>query len=95
MNSDKVLEKARKKMIADALRAKGMTQQDLAIQVGRALGTVQNWISGKSIPELTPEETAQLCAAFDCSLEDLAVMFPGRSKRREAIRQSWRKDSPE
>jgi transcriptional regulator with XRE-family HTH domain len=96
MSLDKISEQERKRMIADTLRKKGMTQQDLAVILGRALGTVQNWIRGVSIPELTPEETIQLCRAVGCSLEELAQMFPGLSRRRAAIKRRFRqKNAPE
>ncbi len=75
-------------MIMDVLSRKGLTQQDLATLTGRGPRTIQSWVSGESIPELTPEEAVELCDLFGCTIEDLAQLFPGRSKRRAAIRQS-------
>jgi DNA-binding XRE family transcriptional regulator len=83
-------QEARKKMIADALSRQAMTQNDLANLIGRGLTTIQAWISGRSVPELTPEETIELCKALDCTVEGLAEMFPGRSRRRAAIREKHR-----
>ncbi len=77
-------------MIADALVRQGITQTDLAQMLGRGLATVQAWISGRSTPELTPEETIELCQTLNCSVHELAKMFPGRSRRRAAIRDSHR-----
>jgi transcriptional regulator with XRE-family HTH domain len=80
-------EEARKQMIYEVLSRQGLSQQDLASLLGRSLRTVQSWISKESIPEVTFEEAIQIRDALDCTLEELAIMFPGRSKRREAIRK--------
>jgi len=80
-------------MIADALERQGMTQTELAIALGRSWTTVQAWVNQRATPEMTPEETLQMCQVFNCSLEDLVTMFPGRSKRRKAI-QDYAKANP-
>ena len=77
-------------MIAEALERQGMTQTDLASVLDRGWTTISGWISGRTTPELTPEETLELCRVFDCSLEDLTKMFPGKSRRRAAIKESHR-----
>lgn len=75
-------------MIADALERQSINQSDLARILGRGLATVQAWIGGRSIPEMTPEETLEMCQVFNCSLEELAKLFPGKSRRRAAIKSS-------
>jgi plasmid maintenance system antidote protein VapI len=88
----------RRQMIAETLERQGLTQTDLTVALGRGWTTIQGWISGKTIPEMTPEETLEMCQVFNCSLEDLVAMFPGRSRRRAAIKESHRvkhKKTPE
>ena len=80
----------KKQMILDALARQGLSQVDLANMLDRGLATVQTWVSGTSTPELTPEEALEMCRVFGCSLEDLASMFPGRSRRRSGIKESHR-----
>lgn len=84
---DDLSEEARKQMINEVLAQRGMTQQDLATILGRSLRTVQSWISGESIPELTFEEVLEVSGALDQPLESLAKMFPGTSRRRAGIRR--------
>jgi transcriptional regulator with XRE-family HTH domain len=74
--------------ILTLLKGRQMSQQDLATSIGRPIQTVQRWIHGKSIPELTPIEFIELRSALDCSYEDLAVFFPGHSRRNAAIKAS-------
>lgn len=85
----------RRLMISEKLAEKGLSQQDLATKIGRSLATVHNWIAGTTVPEVTFEEAIEIRESLDCSLEDLAQMFPGRSKRRAAIKQSLRQKTPE
>lgn len=80
------IEQERRQMIADALERQGLSQRDLARGSGRGWTTIQNWLKGRATPELTPEETIEMCGLLGCTLEDLAKMFPGRSKRRAAIK---------
>ena len=72
------------------LKARQMTQQDFATALDRPLDTINRWIHGRSIPELTPCEFLVLQATLECSFEDLATMFPGTSRRRAAIKASHR-----
>jgi transcriptional regulator with XRE-family HTH domain len=77
---------ARKLLIQKALGEKGLTQQDLAVLLGRSLRTVQSWISGESVPELTFEEVLEVREVLGQPIEELAKMFPGKSRRRAGIR---------
>jgi hypothetical protein len=78
----------REEMILAELARRDMTPKDLAEAIGRGLTTVKSWISGESIPELTPEETKFICEFMGWSLDDLVRAFPGFSKRRQAIKDS-------
>ena len=82
-------------MINQKLAEQGLTQQDLAQNLGRSLNTIQKWISGISIPEVTFEEAIEIRKSLNCTLEELAQMFPGRSKRRAAIKKSKRQKALE
>ena len=83
-------ENERMETIKALLKARKMTQQDFATAVGRPLDTINRWIHGRSIPELTPVEFLLLRSTLECSFEDLAVLFPGESRRRAAIKASHR-----
>lgn len=74
-------------MILSELARRDMTPKDLAEALDRGLSTVKSWISGESIPEMTPEETKSVCELMGWSLDDLVAAFPGTSKRRAAIKQ--------
>ena len=58
------------------LKERQLTQQKLATEMGKSLYTVQCWASGKHLPRLNPVEMKNLCGLLDCSLDDLAEMFP-------------------
>lgn len=83
-------ENERMERIKALLKARKMTQQEFAMALDRPLDTINRWIHGRSIPELTPVEFLLLRATLECSFEDLAVLFPGESRRRAAIKASHR-----
>lgn len=66
-------------MLKDALRERrkkaGMTQRDLAKELGCGIVTVQNWESGKNLPE--PVAGMKLCKMFGLSMDEL---YFGRSR---------------
>lgn len=76
----------RKQMIEDVLQEKGFSKLALARQLGRSVSTINRWIDGESTPELTPQETSDMLEIFG-DLETLIRMFPGYSRRREAMKR--------
>jgi transcriptional regulator with XRE-family HTH domain len=84
----KNIEIDRRAMIASFLAEQRLTQEGLARAIGRHATTVRSWIGGRSTPELTPEEFMELCKVLGCTPEQLVLMFPGRSRRRAAIKES-------
>jgi hypothetical protein len=76
----------RETMILVELAKRDMTPADLAKSIGRGITTIKSWISGDSIPEMTPVETKIICDLMGWSLDDLATHFPGESRRRTAIK---------
>jgi ribosome-binding protein aMBF1 (putative translation factor) len=76
----------RKQMIEDALKKKGLSKLALARELGRSISTINRWIDGDSTPELTPQETVDMLKIFG-DLETLVQMFPGYSRRREAMKR--------
>ena len=76
----------RKQMIEDVLQEKGFSKLALARQLGRSVSTINRWIDGDSTPELTPQETSDMLEIFG-DLETLIQMFPGYSRRREAMKR--------
>ena len=73
-------------MILTALAKRDMTPEDLAKSIGRGITTIKSWISGDSLPEMTPLETKEICDLMGWSLDDLVRAFPGESRRRRAIK---------
>jgi transcriptional regulator with XRE-family HTH domain len=58
------------------LKERQLTQQKLAVGMGKSLQTVQSWAAGRHVPRLTPVEMQNLCGLLDCSLAELVEMFP-------------------
>ena len=85
MNEHIISEKERRQMITEILARQGLTQQDLAFRFGCSFKTVNSWVNGRSTPEMTPQEAVDMCQLLNCTIQDLAKMFPGHSKRRAAI----------
>ncbi|WP_013334720.1 helix-turn-helix transcriptional regulator [Gloeothece verrucosa] len=60
-----------KKMLK--LREKaGLTQRQVANELGVTDQTVSNWETGQRKPRLSSTQWLKLCQLFQCSLEDLA-----------------------
>lgn len=51
--------------LKDLLRSRGMTQADLAREVGRSRSAVNHWVSGGRAPD--PESLAAICRALKVS----------------------------
>jgi DNA-binding XRE family transcriptional regulator len=81
-------EEDRAVLIRAALKECGLNQLQFATAIGRDARTVRSWIKGDSIPELPPQDTAQICTILKCSIQELALMFPGESRRVAAIKAS-------
>ncbi len=58
------------------LKERQLTQQQLAVEMGKSLHTVQSWATGRHVPTLSPVEMQNLCELLDCSLAELVEMFP-------------------
>lgn len=56
--------------VASLRRAKGLTQQELATQLGVSLTTVRNWETGRQATE-TFAKIDRLCLILDASPSDL------------------------
>lgn len=48
-----------------------LSVEDVASRLSKSHSTIRNWESGKTEPTLTVSETVQLCALYECSLEQL------------------------
>ena len=59
-------------MITEIRKEAGLTQRQLAEQMGVTVTTVSNWETGLRKPALTPLKMFQLCKILGCSLEQLA-----------------------
>jgi transcriptional regulator with XRE-family HTH domain len=58
------------------LKERQLTQQQLAVEMGKSLHTVQSWATGRHVPTLSPVEMQKLTEILDCSLGELVEMFP-------------------
>jgi transcriptional regulator with XRE-family HTH domain len=67
-----------RKAFVSKLKERQLTQQQLAVLMGKSLRTVQGWVSGEYTPTLTPSETLRFCSLLECSLEELESMFPNK-----------------
>ena len=59
--------------ISFARKEKGLTQEQLASQLGVSRSAIAKWESGESLPDI--ERCAEICFAFDVSI-DAFVTFP-------------------
>jgi DNA-binding transcriptional regulator YiaG len=59
--------------------ASGLTQEDLAQQLGVSVSTVQKWEQGLSIPRMTPADMAKLVTVLKTDLATLTE-----------VEQAWR-----
>jgi transcriptional regulator with XRE-family HTH domain len=73
---DSMKEAANKGAFMRRLKERQLTQMQLAVEMGKSLYTVQAWATGKHVPTLSPVEMQNLCKLLDCSLDELAEMFP-------------------
>jgi len=55
----------------------GLTQTEIAKQIGVRPQTVSNWEQGVSSPSLNPEKVMILCSILKVSLKDLVQAFKG------------------
>lgn len=61
----------------------GFTQESFAHEVGVSLRTVQRWVAGTQIPNLTPRKTLHVCQVLKLSLEDFASAFPDSNEEQK------------
>lgn len=53
----------------------GLTQQDVAIALGKRVNTVSEWERGLYVPKLTFSETIRFLQLYGCTLEEVAEAF--------------------
>lgn len=63
--------------IRKAREKAGMTQEQLAEHINKCTKTIANYESGKSTPTL--ETFVEIASVLDCSLDELAADFLGKS----------------
>jgi DNA-binding XRE family transcriptional regulator len=61
----------------------GLTQKDIADELGVTEQTVRNWEHGRSIPKLTIPQVKRLCILLKRPLEDIPDSF-GSAKTQSA-----------
>jgi transcriptional regulator with XRE-family HTH domain len=67
----------------ERLKERQLTQQKLAVAMGKSVQTVGSWAAGRHVPRLSPFEMQNLCQLLDCSLVELVEMFPEKNKTPE------------
>ena len=55
----------------------GLTQQEVAVALGKAVSTISQWERGLKPPTLTLSETLQLIRLYKCTLEEAVRAFEG------------------
>lgn len=55
----------------------GLTQQEVAVALGKSVSTVSQWERGLKPPTLTLSETLRLLRLYQCTLEEAAEAFEG------------------
>lgn len=68
--------------LRDLRKARGLTLEKLASDLGKSHASISNWESGKWEPQLTPEQTNLYCQLLGVPFE----IFLQASRR---SRQSW------
>ncbi len=52
-------------------RSLGLTQKEIAAQLGVTSQTISNWETAKAIPTLSIGQTKKLCQLLQCSLDEI------------------------
>ena len=60
-----------KVMITEIRKKAGLTQRQVAEQMGVTVTTISHWETGLKKPALSPSKMFQLCKILNCSLEQL------------------------
>ena len=55
----------------------GVSQKQIANELGLSVQTVGNWEGGRSNPSLDPVQTQKLCQMLGVTLNELATAFAG------------------
>jgi len=63
-------------MIQKIRQKAGLTQRQVANELGLTVGTVSNWEARRKHLRLDPPQMVVLCKVLGCSLEELANEFP-------------------
>ena len=69
-------------------RAGIRSDQELALQAGVHLQTLQNWMYGKTTPR--PSELSKVANVLDMSLADLMAVYEGREPEPQPLQDSIR-----
>lgn len=49
----------------------GKRPEDIAVEIGVSVSTVNNWDQGKTAPRMTPAGLAKVMKAYGCTFEEL------------------------
>ncbi len=60
---------------ADLRERIGLTQQDVAIALGKSVSSVASWEQFRKRPRLSFTETIKLCRLYRVPIETLAIVF--------------------
>ena len=65
----------------DLRKRTGLTQVELAAQVGKSPSTVAKWEARVWVPKGTPSEIKHLCDVYKCTLDELIEAFERSSNK--------------
>jgi transcriptional regulator with XRE-family HTH domain len=66
-------------------RRSGKRPEDIAVEVGVSVSTVNNWDQGKTSPRMTPMGIARLMRAYGCTFDELMAAESERCKDDEVF----------
>ena len=58
----------------------GKRPEEIAVEIGVSVSTVNNWDQGRTVPRMTARGMARLMKAYDCTFEELLAAEGGRKE---------------